>query len=129
MTHPLDGLGRRERQIMEVVLSRGRASAGDVRTALPDPPSDSAVRGMLRLLEAKGHLRHRKQGRRFIYIPVEDPEEIARRAFRHVVETFFDNSLSAAFATMVGAEDDLPEEEWLRLERLVEEARAKDSLR
>jgi predicted transcriptional regulator len=125
MGNPLGALGRRERQIMEIVLSRGRASAADVRADLTDRPSDSAVRGMLRLLEEKGYLRHEKEGRKYVYLPVEDPDDIARRAFRHVVETFFDNSLSSAFATMVTAENDLPEAEWRRLERLVEDARAK----
>jgi predicted transcriptional regulator len=71
---PAHDLGRRERQIVDVVYRLGRASVADVRAQLPDPPSYSAVRGMLNLLEEKGHLRHVQDGLRYIYVPVVKPE-------------------------------------------------------
>ncbi|HEV3052282.1 MAG TPA: BlaI/MecI/CopY family transcriptional regulator, partial [Longimicrobium sp.] len=86
-TPPLD-LGRRERQIMEVVYRLGRASASEVRAQLPDPPSYSAVRGMLRLLEEKGHLRHAQDGIRHVYSPTVPQDDIRETTMRHVLRTF-----------------------------------------
>src|ERR671914_1804359 len=78
MAKPLSDLGRRERQIMEVLFRRGQATAAQVLADLPDPPSYSSVRTMLRLLEEKGHLRHKEQGRRFVYVPVVGPGKARR---------------------------------------------------
>ena len=98
----LDQLGRRERQIMEIIYRRGRANAAEVLADLPDPPTYTAVRGMLRLLESKGHLRHEQDGPRYVYIPTANPDRVSKSAVRHLVRTFFDNSAGSAVAAMVG---------------------------
>ena len=77
---PLEKLGSRERQIMEIIFRHGRATAAEVLEDLPDAPSNSAVRGMLRLLEDKGHLRHEYDGPRYVYLPTADPERVSRSA-------------------------------------------------
>src|SRR4029079_1248603 len=97
-----DKLGSRERQIMDIVYPRGTATAAEVQNDLPDPPTNSAVRGMLRLLEEKGHLRHESDGPRNVYVPTIAPAKMSRSAVRHLVRTFFDNSASSAVAAMLG---------------------------
>jgi len=122
----LDQLGRRERQIMEIVYRRGRATAADVLADLPDPPTYTAVRGMLRLLESKGQLRHEHDGPRYVYFPTADPDRVSKSAVRHLVRTFFDNSASSAVAAMVGMyEDRWSDADLDQLERLIDKARAK----
>ena len=86
------GLGRRERQIMDVIYSLGEASVGDVLQQLPDPPSYSAVRTMIRLLEEKEFLRHRQEGTKYIYRPMQSRESASRSALRHLLKTFFAGS-------------------------------------
>jgi predicted transcriptional regulator len=111
---------------MEIVYRRGRASAADVVADLPDPPTYTAVRGMLRLLESKGHLRHENDGPRYVYFPTADPGRVSKSAVRHLVRTFFDNSASSAVAAMVGMyEDRWTDEDLDNLERLIEKARGK----
>ncbi len=106
MPHPLTAqLGRRERQIVEVVYRLGRASVAEVRAALPDPPSYSAVRGMLNLLEEKGHLKHRREGMRYIYTPAVPVPKARLSALRHLISTFFQGSPLAAAAALL----ELPE--------------------
>jgi predicted transcriptional regulator len=122
---PLD-LGRRERQIMEVVYRLGRASASQVLAQLPDPPSYSAVRGMLRLLEEKGHLEHTQEGIKHIYSPTVAADDIRGSAMRHVLKTFFAGSTAAAMATLLETSDQPPSEEELdALARMIEAAREK----
>ena len=117
-------LGRRERQIMEILFRRGHATASEVLSDLPEPPSYSAVRGMLRLLETKGHVRHRWDGPRHVYVPVQTREQVQKKAARHVLHTFFDNSMEAAVAALLGgAVKPTSEEELERLAQLVERAR------
>jgi len=94
-------LSRRERQIMDVLHQRHRASAADIRAALPDPPGYSAVRALLRILEEKGHIRHEEKDLRYVYFPAAPRERARRRALRHVVETFFDGSAVQAVATLL----------------------------
>lgn len=121
-----DKLGSRERQIMDIIYRRGKATASDVRADLPDPPTNSAVRGMLRLLEEKGHLRHESDGPRYVYLPTADTSRVSRSAMRHVVRTFFDNSASSAVAAMLGMyESRLKDADLDRLESLIEQARSK----
>jgi BlaI family transcriptional regulator, penicillinase repressor len=121
---PHADLGPRERQIMEIVYRRGQATAEDVRNDLPDPVSNSAVRGMLRLLEEKGQIRHEQDGVRYVYRPARDPEQVSRSALRAVVDTFFNDSASAAVAAMLGVyEDRLTDAELDRLASLIEDAR------
>jgi predicted transcriptional regulator len=120
---PLD-LGRRERQIMEVVYRLGRATASEVLANLPDPPSYSAVRGMLRLLEEKGHLQHAQEGIRHVYFPTVKHEDVRDGAMRHVLRTFFAGSTAAAMAALLEASDEPPSDDELdALERVIQQAR------
>lgn len=98
---PHDELSRRERQIMDIVHRMGRASAADIHERLPDPPTATAVRTMLRILEDKGHLRHEKQGARHIYLATVERESAQRSALAHLVRTFFNGSRKAAFAALL----------------------------
>lgn len=99
--NPQRELSRRERQIMEIVYRRGRASAADVLDDLPDPPSYSAVRALLRILEEKGHLEHTEEGRRYLYIPVVPRDEARRTALRGLVENFFEGSRSKLMTALL----------------------------
>ena len=122
----LDQLGRRERQIMEIIYKRGRANAAEVLADIPDAPTYTAIRGMLRLLESKGHLRHEQDGPRYVYFPTADHDRVSKSAVRHLVKTFFDNSASSAVAAMVGMyEDRWSESDLDSLEKLIEKARSK----
>jgi BlaI family transcriptional regulator, penicillinase repressor len=122
----LEQLGRRERQIMDIIYRRGRATAAEVLGDLPDPPTYTAVRGMLRLLESKGHLRHEQDGPRYIYTPTANPERVSKSAVQHLVRTFFANSASSAVAAMVGMyEDRWSDDDLDKLEKLIEKARGK----
>jgi BlaI family transcriptional regulator, penicillinase repressor len=124
MANPLGDLGRRERQIMDVLFQLGQASAAQVREALPDPPSYSAVRGMLRLLEEKGLVKHDWDGPRHTYSPTADPAQVQRSAARHLLQTFFNNSMESAVAAMLGASDkQLTPDELDRLSQLIDQAR------
>jgi predicted transcriptional regulator len=116
-------LGRRERQILEAVYRLGRASVADVRGELPDPPSYSAVRGMLNLLKDKGHLRHEVDGLRYVYLPVVAAAEARRTALAHVVRTFFAGSTADAASALFDLPDGrLSREELAQLSRLVNRA-------
>ena len=120
---PLD-LGRRERQIMEVAYRLGRATASEIRNQLPDPPSNSSVRGMLRLLEEKGHLKHEQDGFRYIYFPVTPRDDIGASTMRHVLKTFFAGSATAAMAALLDAMEERPsEEQFDALAAMIEQAR------
>jgi BlaI family transcriptional regulator, penicillinase repressor len=120
---PAQDLGRRERQIVDIVYRLGRASVADVRSELPDPPSYSAVRGMLNLLEEKGHLRHVQDGLRYIYVPVVKPEQASRSALAHVVHTFFGGSAADAAAALFRMNDrKLTRDELAELQKLVKQA-------
>ena len=117
------GLGRRERQILETVYRLGRATVAQVRTELPDPPSYSAVRGMLNLLEEKGHLRHEQQGLRYVYLPVIEAEEASRSALAHVVRTFFGGSPAEAATALFELPDQkLSRQELEQLSRMIRQA-------
>jgi len=120
----LGKLGRRERQIMDIVFRRGRATVNEVLDELPDPPSYSAVRGMLGLLEDKGFVRHEWDGPRYVYVPTADPEHVRASAVQHLLRTFFSNSMESAVAAMLGAaEKPLSDEELRRMSKLIEQAR------
>ena len=121
---PLDQLGRRERQIMDILFRLRRATASEVQAALGEPVSNSAVRGMLRLLAAKGYVAHEQDGPRYVYSPVHRPDEASRSALRHLVTTFFRNSPSSAIAALLDMSDEpMSEEEYQRLAKLLEQAR------
>jgi len=94
-------LSRRERQILDVLYQRGSASVAEVRRALPDPPSYSAVRALLRILEEKGHARHEEKDMRYVYLPALPRERARRSALRHLLETFFESSTEQAVAALL----------------------------
>lgn len=117
-------LGSRERQIMEVVYTLGRATVADVRAALEDPPSYSTVRAMLRILEEKGHLRHRQDGPRYMYLPVISSDRARRSILKDVVKRLFNNSTESAVAALLESSSaSMSDDELERLERLIAAAR------
>lgn len=122
---PASRLGKRERQIMEIVYRRGRASVSDVLGELPDPPSYSSVRAMLRYLEEKGLVRHEEQGPRYLYLPTASKQEVRGSALSHVVRTFFDGSVSTAMAALIESKP-LSRDEYERLSRLLDDAFAEE---
>jgi len=109
---------------MDVVYGRGEVSAADVEAALPDAPSYSSVRTLLRILEEKGHLRHRVDGARYIYSPTRSRAQESRSALRRVVRTFFDGSLANAVAALVDGEK-LTNADLDRLEKIIRDAKNK----
>jgi len=113
-------LGRRERQIVEALYRLGTASVADVLATLPDPPSYSAVRGMLSLLEEKGYVRHKRDGMRYVYTPVIAPAKARQSALRQLVSTFFEGSpLAAAAALLEMSDHKLTAEERSQLSALI----------
>jgi predicted transcriptional regulator len=117
-------LSRRERQIMDVLYERGRASAAEVLEALPDPPSYSAVRAMLRVLEEKGHAVHEQDGARYIYAPAVAREDARESALRRLVRTFFGGSTEQAVAALIDmSREELDDAQLRRMSRLIEQAR------
>jgi predicted transcriptional regulator len=120
-------LSRRERQIMDILYRDGKATAAEVRAHLPDPPSYSAVRAMLRILEEKGHIRHEQDAARYIFIPTLKRETAKRSALRHLINTFFDGSASQVMAALVEMSPrGLGDDEVTRLRQLIDEAKKKD---
>jgi predicted transcriptional regulator len=119
-------LSRRERQIMDVIYARGEATAAEVLAELPDPPSKTAVRTILRILEEKGHLKHKQQGLRYVYQPSRRRGPAGRSALQRVLHTFFDGSLEKAVAAHLGdSAADLSDDELARLAELIQQARKK----
>jgi predicted transcriptional regulator len=124
MGKSLSELGRRERQIMDIVLRRRRATANDVLADLEDPPSYSAVRGMLRLLEDKGFVSREWAGPRHVYLPVGNVGRLRRDAMKHLVDTFFDSSTESAVVALLGAgSKKLTREQLDRISEVIEEAK------
>ena len=118
-------LSRRERQIMDVIYRKKEATGAEVMDNIPDPPSYSAVRALLRILEEKGHLTHRKVGPRYVYSPTVSPDRAKQTALRHVLSTFFQGSVSSAVATLIDMQDrELEPEEVERLQELIDQARS-----
>lgn len=120
-------LSRRERQILDALFRLGRATAAQVRSELPDPPSYSAVRALLRILEEKGHIRHNQDGPRYVYMPVVARESAKRSALRHLVQTFFEGSATQAISALLDTSSSkLSDQDLERLSRVVEEARNRE---
>src|SRR5919112_6482374 len=120
----LPDLSRRERQIMDVIYRLTRATAAEVLDNLADPPSYSAVRALMRILEEKGHLTHEQDGPRYVYLPTVPRDAAQASALTHLVRTFFGGSTEAAVAALLDLpENGLSEGELERLSRLIEEAR------
>jgi BlaI family transcriptional regulator, penicillinase repressor len=120
-----EALSRRERQILDVIYALGRASAAEVLERLPDAPTYTTVRGLLRVLEQKGHVRHEEEEGRYVYFPTVTRQRAAKSALRHVVRTFFDDSPSRAMAALLGSQREVSDEEIARLEELIAKARRK----
>ena len=121
-------LSRRERQIMDVVYRLGRATAAEVLEDLPDAPSNATIRTLLRILEEKGHLKHTKEGPRYVYLPTRSRGAAARLALRRVLKTFFEGSTAKAVAALLDLSDaDLTPEELDRLSSLIEQAKREGS--
>ncbi len=120
----LNTLSRRERQIMDIIYSRGQATATEVLENLPDPPSYSAVRALLRVLEEKGHLRHTLDGQRYVFSPTIARERAKRSALRGVLQTFFGGSAEEAVAALLDiSQERLSDDELKRMENLIKQAR------
>ena len=117
-------LTKRERQIMDVLYRRGRATAGEILEALAGAPSYSTVRTQLRVLETKGHVRHEEHGLRYVYIPTVPRHSARKSALKHLVDTFFDGSSAKVVAALLGGEASrLSADDLARIATLVESAR------
>ena len=117
-------LSRRERQILDILYQRGQATAAEVQSALPEPPSYSAVRALLRILEEKGHVRHEQDGPRYVYLPTVPRDNAQRSAMRHLLQTFFDGSAEQAISALLDdSSAKLSSAELDRLARMIDTAR------
>ena len=121
-------LTRRERQIMDILFRRGRATAADVMEELPGEPSYSTVRTQLRVLEDKGHVRHEDDGVRFVYMAAIARQTARKSALRHLIDTFFDGSPEKAMAALLGGEaSKLSDEQLERIAEMIDKARKEGS--
>ncbi len=126
-THPHTTLAKRERQIMDALYQRGRATAGEIMAALPGSPSYSTVRTQLRVLESKGHVTHEADGVRFVYRPTLARRSARRSALKHLVDTFFEGSNAKVVAALLGGDGQrVSAEELARIEDLVRRAREEE---
>ena len=117
-------LSRRERQILDVLYSRGASTAAEIQAGIPDSPSYSAVRALLRILEDKGHIKHQREGTRYVYEPKVSRDKARRSALAHMVRTFFDGSAEQAMTALLDASAaDLSQQELDRLAELIAQAR------
>lgn len=117
-------LSRRERQIMDILYKQGKATAAEVHEQLPDSPSYSAVRATLRILEEKGHVRHQEQGPRYQFLPTVPREQAKRSAVKHLLQTFFEDSIEQAVAALLDTHTKrLSDEQLERMAALIERAR------
>jgi BlaI family transcriptional regulator, penicillinase repressor len=120
----LGGLSRRERQIMEILYQRGKASASEVREAMEDAPSYSAVRAMLRVLEEKGHAKHQAEGLKYVHVPTMPREKAKRSAVKHLLDTFFAGSPEQIVAALLDVSATrLTREELDRMAEMIERAK------
>lgn len=126
-TNPHTALSKRERQIMDVLYKRGRATAGEIMADLPGSPTSSTVRTQLRVLESKGHVTHELDGVRFVYTPTLGRGTARRTALKHLVDTFFEGSSAQVVAALLGSSGSrMPAEELDRIEALVRRAREEE---
>jgi len=123
----LAGLSRRERQIMDILYQRGKASASEVRESMDDAPGYSAVRAMLRVLEEKGHVKHQAEGLRYVYVPIVTRDKAKRSAVKHLVDTFFSESPEQVVAALLDVSSKrLTREELDRMAEMIERAKKED---
>ncbi len=121
---PFTHMSRRERQIMDIIYQKGEATAAEIRNLLPDPPSYSSVRALLRVLENKGFLKHKEQGPRYIYSPTIALDKAKISALRHLMQTFFDDSAERVFASLLNIKGvKLTDKELKKMIHLIEKAR------
>ena len=124
---PLADLSRRERQIMDVIYHLGSATAVEVHERMPDPPTPTAVRTMLRILEGKGHLRHEKDGQRHVYLPTTPRDAAQRSALRDLLRVFFGGNTKAAVAALLDVSDrPLTDGERAELARMIRASRERE---
>lgn len=123
MSEKASQLSRRERQIMDIIYAKGEATASEVASAMTDAPSYSAVRALLRILEEKGMLKHREDGKRYIFLPTEPIQKASRSALKNIVNTFFEGSLVNAVAALVDGREKISPEEIQRLESIIKQAK------
>jgi BlaI family transcriptional regulator, penicillinase repressor len=117
-------LSRRERQIMDFLFRVGKATAADVMEGIPDAPSYSAVRALLRILETKGHIRHEEEGRAYVYMPLVRRADARQSALSHLLKTFFDNSAEQAVAALLAIKGEkMSDAELERMSRLIDSAK------
>ncbi len=122
-TRPETQLSRRERQIMDIIYAKGKASIAQVHQAIEDRPSYSAVRALMRILEDKGHLKHTTVGNRYVYLPVRNRKEAGQSAIRRLLRTFFDGSAEQALAALLESSESTPTQDELdRMAKLIDEA-------
>ncbi len=120
----LTGLSRRERQIMEILYQWGQASASEVRESMEDPPSYSAVRAMMRVLEEKGHVKHQVERLKYVYVPMVTREKAKRSAVKHLLSTFFRDSPEQVVAALLDVSSRrLTREELDRMSEMIEQAK------
>jgi predicted transcriptional regulator len=119
---PKDKFSRREREIMEALYKRGEATAAQILEELPDPPTYTAIRTHLTILERKGHIRHRTDGTRYVYQPLVAREQMGRRAVESLLKTFYGNSIEKVVAALLSRED-VTQDELDRLAKLIDKAR------
>jgi predicted transcriptional regulator len=119
-----DGFSRREREIMDALYKLGKATAAQIQAEIKDPPTYTAIRTHLTILEKKGHLRHKSDGPRYVYEPRVAREKMAQKAVKSVMQTFFDNSVEGVVAALLNQEDlKLSREELDRLSKLIDKAK------
>jgi predicted transcriptional regulator len=122
------GLSRRERQIMDTLYQRGKSSASEVREAMPNAPSYSAVRAMLRVLEEKGHIRHQAEGLKYVYLPIVPRDKAKRSAVKHLVDTFFKDAPDQVVAALLDVSSTrLTSAELDRMAEIIEKARKENT--
>jgi BlaI family transcriptional regulator, penicillinase repressor len=120
----LAGLSRRERQIMDILYRSGKASTAGVLEAMPDPPSYSAVRAMLRVLEEKGHVRHQAEGLKYVYVPTVARDKAKRSAVKHLLDTFFTDAPEQVVAALLDVSaTQLTRAELDRMSAMIEKAK------
>ncbi len=116
-------LSRRERQIMDLIFAKGEATVRQIQAELPDPPTDMAVRRMLHILEEKGHLKRRQEGREVIYLPAQSKKRAGVEALRHVLETFFGGAVDEALAAHLTDKEAVTPDQLARMKKMIDQAR------
>ena len=127
MKKNFEGLSRRERQIMDIIYRKGSASAADIQHELPDRPNYSTVRALLRILEEKGHLKHKNQGLKYIYYPLVPKSKAVKHVIGNLLNTFFDDSIEQAVSALLEYNGSkLTKKDLDRLQALIDKARKEE---